>query len=62
MEIKIDRESNYLYHYTSKENLIEFILPTLRLKMNFLKNTNDPKEKKPPLDIRLRILNLSGNT
>ena len=46
MNITIDKESKYLYHYTSTEKLIEFILPSLNLKLNFLKNTNDPKEKK----------------
>lgn len=39
-------ESKYLYHYTKRETLIEYILPSLRLKLNSLKNTNDPKEKK----------------
>jgi hypothetical protein len=38
--------SEYLYHYTKRETLIEFILPSLKLKMNTLMNTNDPKEKK----------------
>jgi hypothetical protein len=39
-------KSKFLYHYTKRETLIEFILPSLRLKLNSLKNTNDPKEKK----------------
>jgi hypothetical protein len=45
MKILTDEKSNNLYHYTTKETLIEFILPLLNLKLNFLKNTNDPKEK-----------------
>ena len=45
MKILTDEKSNNLYHYTTKETLIEFILPSLNLKSNFLKNTNDPKEK-----------------
>lgn len=39
-------DNKFLYHYTKRETLIEYILPSLRLKLNSLKNTNDPKEKK----------------
>lgn len=42
----MNTSSEYLYHYTKRETLIEFILPSLKLKMNTLMNTNDPKEKK----------------
>lgn len=43
--MKASIDSEFLYHFTTKEILIEHILPTLNLKLNFLKNTNDPKEK-----------------
>lgn len=58
MKITIDKESKYLYHFTSKEKLIEFILPSLNLKLNYLKNTNDPKEKK--MSTRFTIENIES--
>ena len=60
MDVTIDRESKYLYHYTSKEILIEFILPTLNLKLNFLKNTNDPKEKKMSTKFAIKNIQFAG--
>ncbi|MBE0639752.1 MAG: DUF2971 domain-containing protein [Bacteroidales bacterium] len=35
---------NKIYHYTSLNTAIEFILPKMRLRTNGLKNMNDPKE------------------
>ncbi len=60
MNITIDKESKFLYHYTSKEKLIEFILPSLNLKLNFLKNTNDPKEKKMSTRFAIKNIEFAG--
>jgi Protein of unknown function (DUF2971) len=38
--------NQYLYHYTSREVLLEKILPSGYFKMNSLKLTNDPRESK----------------
>lgn len=35
-----------MYHYTSRETLIEMILPTGKFRMSPLKSTNDPRESK----------------
>lgn len=47
--------NKYIYHYTKGEILIEHILPQLKLKLNTLKNLNDPKEK------QISIFNSLGN-
>ena len=60
MNITINKESKFLYHYTSKEKLIEFILPSLNLKLNFLKNTNDPKEKKMSTRFAIKNIEFAG--
>lgn len=62
MKIIIDKESKFLYHYTSKEKLIEFILPSLNLKLNFLKNTNDPKEKKMSTRFAIKNIEFAGES
>jgi len=60
-----DQIPNTLYHYTTKEVLIEHILPDNQLKIGSFRYTNDPKEKKkftplmsifstPPTDIHAR--------
>ncbi|MBO6047911.1 MAG: hypothetical protein J6P61_09245, partial [Erysipelotrichaceae bacterium] len=36
--------SNYLYHYTSIETLLLYILPEKRLRFSSIKTTNDPEE------------------
>ena len=60
MNISVDKESNFLYHYTTKEKLIEFILLTLNLKLNFLKNTNDPKEKQMSIKFAIKNIEFVG--
>lgn len=42
------------------EKLIEFILPSLNLKLNFLKNTNDPKEKKMSTSFAINNIEFPG--
>lgn len=37
-------KSKKLYHFTSTENAIQYILPSLKLRMNSLGKMNDPKE------------------
>ncbi|MBK3518029.1 DUF2971 domain-containing protein [Carboxylicivirga marina] len=39
-------ENNTLYHYCSMQTAIEYILPELRLLLNPMGNTNDPRENK----------------
>lgn len=36
----------YLYHYTSREVLLEYILPSEKIKMSQFGLTNDPRESK----------------
>lgn len=45
MKSTIDINTEFLYHFTSKDVLIDFIVPNLELKLNYHINTNDPKEK-----------------
>lgn len=39
-------DSKYLYHYTSIEKALDFILKDRTLMFNSLRGTNDPKESK----------------
>ncbi|TEW43610.1 DUF2971 domain-containing protein [Psychromonas algicola] len=39
-------ESKYLYHYTTVDKAVDFILKDKTLMFNSLRNTNDPKESK----------------
>lgn len=36
-----------LYHYTKYDTLVKYILPTMKLKLSSLSNTNDPAEGSP---------------
>ena len=38
--------SEYIYHYTSVDTLLKYILPQKRLRFSPLENTNDPEERK----------------
>lgn len=38
--------SEYIYHYTSADTLLKYILPQKRLRFSPLSRTNDPEEKK----------------
>ncbi len=40
-------ETKTLYHYTSLATAVEFILPSMRLILNPIIKTNDPRENKP---------------
>jgi hypothetical protein len=42
----IDNHGKYLYHFTSAETALLYILPQLRLKFSSVANTNDPQENK----------------
>ena len=37
-------ENKYIYHYTTIENLLLYILPQKRIRMSSINNTNDPQE------------------
>src|SRR2546423_10786553 len=41
----IDPE-RYLYHYTRHDTALEYILPSLKLKLGIFANVNDPRESK----------------
>lgn len=41
---KIDNVNQYIYHYTNERSLLEFIVPTKKLRFGKLENTNDPME------------------
>lgn len=43
-DIAPDKKTDYLYHYTSIENLIMYILPQRMLKLSPSNKTNDPQE------------------
>ena len=38
--------SDYIYHYTTMDSLIKYILPQKRLRFSKLDSTNDPEEKR----------------
>jgi len=38
--------NKWVYHYTSKETLLEHILPSGKIRLNTFENLNDPKESK----------------
>jgi hypothetical protein len=44
--VQLDEFGKYIYHFTSAETAILYILPTLRLKISSFSNTNDPRENK----------------
>lgn len=44
--INIDEFGNNIYHFTSAEKALLYILPSLKLKISPFSNTNDPKENK----------------
>ncbi len=43
----IETTSRYIYHYTNEMSLLEFIIPTKKLRFGKLQNTNDPMEYYP---------------
>lgn len=43
---QIDKVDQYIYHYTSLQKGLEYILPTMKLRLSPLKHTNDPRESK----------------
>jgi hypothetical protein len=44
---EIKKVDHYIYHYTSLQNGLEYILPTMKLRLSPLTDMNDPRESKP---------------